>query len=70
MAQLTGLPEGLPCYAGGGDAVIQAVGSGLVRPGILGVVIGTSGNVTMGLDHYEDNPHGDLQMFCGNEPGL
>ena len=70
VAQLTGLPEGLPCYAGGGDAVIQAVGSGLVKPGILGVVIGTSGNVTMGLDHYEDNPHGDLQMFCGNEPGL
>ena len=70
VAQLTGLPEGLPCYAGGGDAVIQAVGSGLVKSGVLGVVIGTSGNVTMGLDHYEDNPNGDLQMFCGNEPGL
>lgn len=70
VAQLTGLSEGLICYAGGGDAVIQAVGSGLVKPGVLGVVIGTSGNVTMGLDHYEDNPHGDLQMFCGNEPGL
>mgnify|MGYP004668721439 CR=1 FL=1 len=70
VAELTGLPEGLPCYAGGGDAVIQAVGSGLVKPGVLGVVIGTSGNVTMGLDHYEDNPNGDLQMFCGNEPGL
>ena len=70
VAELTGLPEGLPCYAGGGDAVIQAVGSGLVKPGILGVVIGTSGNVTMGLDHYEDNPNGALQMFCGNEPGL
>lgn len=70
VAKLTGLPEGLPCYAGGGDAVIQAVGSGLVKPGVLGVVIGTSGNVTMGLDHYEDNPNGDLQMFCGNEPGL
>ena len=70
VAELTGLPEGLACYAGGGDAVIQAVGSGLVKPGVLGVVIGTSGNVTMGLDHYEDNPNGDLQMFCGNEPGL
>lgn len=69
-AELTGLPEGLACYAGGGDAVIQAVGSGLVRPGVLGVVIGTSGNVTMGLDRYEDNPNGSLQMFCGNEPGL
>ena len=70
VAQLTGLPEGLPCYAGGGDAVIQAVGSGLVKPGILGVVIGTSGNVTTGMDHYQDNPNGALQMFCGNEPGL
>lgn len=70
IAELTGLPEGLPCYAGGGDAVIQSVGSGLVKPGILGVVIGTAGNVSMGIDHYEDNPHGDLQMFCSNEPGL
>ena len=65
----TGLPEGLPCFYGGGDAVIQTTGAGLVKPGILGVVIGTSGNVSMALDHYEDNPNGDLQMFCGNEPG-
>ena len=70
VAEATGLPEGLACYAGGGDAVVQATGSGLVRPGILGVVIGTAGNVSMGLTHYQDNPHGDLQMFCSNEPGL
>ena len=31
----TGLPEGLNVYYGGGDAVIQATGSGLVKPGIL-----------------------------------
>ena len=66
----TGLPEGLNCYYGGGDAVIQTTGAGLVKQGILGVVIGTSGNVSMALDHYEPNPNGDLQMFCGNEPGL
>ena len=69
-AALTGLPEGLSCYYGGGDAVIQTTGAGLVKQGILGVVIGTSGNVSMALDHYEPNPNGDLQMFCGNEPGL
>ena len=68
-AEETGLPEGLNCYFGGGDAVIQATGSGLVKPGILGVVIGTAGNVSMGIDHFENNPNGDLQMFCGNEPG-
>ena len=65
----TGLPEGADVYYGGGDAVIQAVGSGLAAPGVLGVVVGTSGNVSMGLDRYYDNPKGALQMFCSNEPG-
>ena len=69
-SELTGLPEGLPVYAGGGDAVIQTTGAGLIAPGILGVVIGTAGNVSMGLTNYTDNPGGALQMFCNNEPGL
>ncbi len=69
-AAITGLPEGLAVYAGGGDAVIQTTGAGLVRPGILGVVIGTAGNVAMGLRGYVDNPQGSLQMFCNNGPEL
>lgn len=66
----TDLPEGIAVYAGGGDAVIQTTGTGLVEPGILGVVIGTSGNVSMGMDCYSDNPEGKLQMFCNNDKGL
>ena len=66
----TGLPEGINVYAGGGDAVIQTTGTGLVEPGVLGVVIGTSGNVSMGMDRYTDNPGGKLQMFCNNESDL
>ena len=69
-AEETGLPEGLPVYAGGGDAVIQTTGAGLVKPGVVGVVIGTAGNVSMALDRYFDNPRGALQMFCNNAPGL
>ncbi len=69
-AVLTSLPAGLPCWAGGGDAVIQSVGSGLVSSGVLGVVIGTAGNVSMALDHYTENPEGKLQMFCGNDPDM
>ncbi len=65
----TGLPEGLPVFMGGGDAVIQSGGSGLTSPGVMGVVIGTAGNVSMGLDKFYDNPGGKLQMFCNNEPG-
>ncbi len=69
-AAVTGLPAGLPCFAGGGDAVIQAVGSGLVEAGTIGIVIGTAGNVSMSFNRYMSNPGGKLQMFCGNEPGL
>ena len=69
-AELTNLPEGLPVYAGGGDAVIQTTGAGLIAPGILGVVIGTAGNVSMGLSGYTDNPGGNLQMFCNNAKDL
>ncbi len=69
-AQETGLPEGAKVFFGGGDAVIQTTGAGLIKPGILGVVIGTAGNVSMGLDKFNFNPGGKLQMFCNNEPGL
>ena len=70
IADLTGLPEGTSVYYGGGDAVIQTTGAGLIKPGILGVVIGTAGNVAMGLDAFHGNPGGELQMFCNNAPGL
>lgn len=66
----TGLMAGISVYAGGGDAVIQTTGTGLVEPGVLGVVIGTSGNVSMGMDRYQDNPEGKLQMFCNNDKTL
>lgn len=70
VAQLTGLRAGLPVTAGGGDAVIQTTGTGLVRQGVLGVVIGTSGVVAMGLDGYKVNKGGDLQVFCNNASHL
>ncbi|MDR2515252.1 MAG: xylulokinase [Christensenellaceae bacterium] len=69
-AALTGLLEGLPLTAGGGDAVIQTSGSGIVRQGVLGVVLGTSGVVAMGLEGFKPNPNGELQLFCSNESGL
>lgn len=69
-AELTGLPEGLPATAGGGDAVIQTTGTGLVRQGILGVVIGTSGVVAMSLNGFKENPKGELQVFCNNAKDL
>jgi xylulokinase len=66
-ARLTGLPEGLPVYAGGGDAVIQNTGMGIVEEGRVGFVIGTSGVVAMSLDAFGQNAGGKVQYFCNNK---
>ncbi len=68
-ARLTGLPEGLPVVGGGGDAVIQTTGTGLVKQGVLGIIIGTSGVTAMGLDSFFEND-GSLQLFCNNAGDL
>ncbi len=68
-AERTGLTAGTPCFAGGGDAVVQSFGSGLIREGRVGTVIGTAGNVSMGFARYTPNPGGKLQAFCGVTPG-
>lgn len=65
-AKLTGLPEGLPVYAGGGDAVIQTTGMGIVKEGTIGFIIGTSGVVSMALDGFGVNTGGKTQYFCNN----
>lgn len=66
-AAATGLPEGVPVYAGGGDAVIQTTGMGIVKEGTIGLIIGTSGIVSMSLDSFGLNSGGALQYFCNND---
>lgn len=68
-AKLTGLAQGTKVVGGGGDAVISTTGMGLVLPGKVGVTLGTSGVVAMGLDGFKVNPGGKLQVFCNNAPG-
>ena len=68
VAAELGLPAGTPVAGGGGDAVVQTTGTGLVEPGILGTTIGTAGIAAMALDQCYDNPEGKLQVFCNNMP--
>lgn len=68
-AEACGIPAGTRVYGGGGDAVISTTGMGLVQPGKVGVTLGTSGVVAMGLPAYMPNPDGKLQLFCNNKPG-
>ena len=45
-ASLTGLSEGTPVFAGGGDQPMQAVGSGVISEGTVSLNIGTAGQLS------------------------
>jgi len=68
-AAATGLRAGTPVVGGGGDQAAQAVGSGIVRPGIISVTSGTSGVVFAYADSYAPEPDGRLHVFCHAVPG-
>lgn len=67
-AKLFGLPEGLPVAGGGGDSVIQTIGSGVIVPGEMQTTIGTAGILAAALDAPQENPDGRLQVFCNVVP--
>jgi xylulokinase len=68
-AELTGLPQGLPVVAGGGDQEAQAVGTGIVREGLVSVTLGTSGVVFAHTNEPFVDPQGRLQSYCHAVPG-
>lgn len=68
-ADATGLAAGTPVVGGAGDQAAQAVGTGIVRRGIVAATIGTSGVVFAHLDAVEVDPLGRLHTFCHAVPG-
>lgn len=68
-AAATGLPEGTPVVAGGGDQAAGAVGLGLVTEGRISCSIGTSGVVFAACDRPLVHPEGRLHAFCHAVPG-
>lgn len=69
LAHELGLPAGTAVYGGGGDAVIQTASMGIVKPGDIGVTLGTAGVVAALSPTCPDNPGGDVQVSCYNAPG-
>jgi len=65
----TGLKEGTPVMAGGGDQSAGAVGAGAVRPGVVSLTLGTSGVVFATTDAPLVEPEGRLHAFCHAVPG-
>lgn len=66
---LTGLTEGTPVFAGGGDQAAGGIGAGAVREGIVSIILGTSGVVFTHSDNYRIEPEGKLHAFCHSVPG-
>jgi xylulokinase len=69
-AQETGLLEGTPVVGGGGDQAAQAVGTGIIREGVVSATLGTSGVVFAASDTYRMEPGGRLHAFCHAVPGM
>jgi xylulokinase len=67
-AQLTGLLQGTPVVAGAGDQAAGAVGMGIVQPGAVNAIIGSSGVVFAATDGPHLDPKGRLHTFCHAVP--
>ncbi len=69
VAAELGLPGELPVVAGGGDNAAAAVGTGIVRSGVISSSIGTSGVLFAHADTVALDPQGRLHTFCHAVPG-
>jgi xylulokinase len=61
-------PDGVPVAAGAGDQAAGALGVGVVRPGPLSIVLGTSGVVFTALDAYAHDAQARVHAFCHAVP--
>ena len=68
-ATLTGLTEGTPVVAGGGDNACAAIGAGLVEEGRGVCSLGTSGTLFVHSMAPRVDPEGALNAFCDAVPG-
>ncbi len=55
--------------AGAGDQAAAALGVGIIAPGLLSVVLGTSGVVFAVLPAYAPDPAARVHVFCHAAPG-
>jgi xylulokinase len=60
--------DGIPVAAGAGDQAAGALGVGVEVPGVLSVVLGTSGVVFSALDTFVTDPQGRAHSFCHAVP--
>jgi len=64
MAALCGLRPGTPVVFGGSDQSMQALGNGIVEPGIMSCTIGTGGQLLAPTHDPVFDPALRLHLFC------
>ncbi|MGC9349965.1 MAG: xylulokinase [Anaerolineae bacterium] len=65
MAEAAGLPCGLPVIFGGSDQAMQALGNGVLAPGVVSSTIGTGGQLFAPTEHpVVDAPELRMHSFC------
>ncbi len=64
IAEQLGIEGGIPVIAGGGDAIMQTIGSGAIQEGIYSIVLGTGGLISASLRTCVVNRDAMLQIYC------
>lgn len=70
IAAATGLRPGTPVIYGGSDQAMQAVGHGVVAPGVLSSTIGTGGQLFAPVARPAYDPELRLHCFCHALPDM
>ncbi|MDF2887707.1 MAG: lsrK [Lacrimispora sp.] len=70
LEQSSGLPEGIPVVAGGGDAQLGCIGVGVVNPGDAAVFGGSFWQYEYNTDTPVTDPHCRVRVNCHAIPSL
>jgi xylulokinase len=68
-AEATGLAQGTPVVAGGGDQAANGVGVGAISEGTVALSLGTSGVIFAATHQPLRDAHGRVHAFCHAVPG-
>jgi len=69
-AAMTGLQSGTPVVYGGSDQALQALGHGILEPGLVSCTIGSGGQLFAPTTQPLYDPQLRLHLFCHAVPGL
>jgi xylulokinase len=70
FAKTAGLKPGIPVIFGGADQACQALGNGIIKPGLVSCTIGTGGQILAPTTAADYDPQLRLQFYCHVDPSL